>query len=49
MSAAAIDALVCSVEGSLPLATLSAASVGRDEVVYRLDLNEFQGASALLD
>jgi polyisoprenoid-binding protein YceI len=37
MSAAAIDALVCSVEGSLPLATLSAASVERDEVVYRLD------------
>lgn len=37
MSAAAIDALVCCVEGSLPLASLSAASVGRDEVVYRLD------------
>jgi polyisoprenoid-binding protein YceI len=37
MSAPAIDALVCRVEGSLPLATLSAASVGRDEVVYRLD------------
>jgi hypothetical protein len=37
MSAAAIDALVCSVTGSLPLATLSAATVGRHEVVYRLD------------
>jgi polyisoprenoid-binding protein YceI len=37
VSAAAIDALVCCVEGSLPLASLSAASVGRDEVVYRLD------------
>ena len=37
MSAAAIDALVCMVEGALPLASLSAASVGRDEVVYRLD------------
>ena len=34
---AAIDALICSVEGALPLASLSAASVGRDEVVYRLD------------
>jgi polyisoprenoid-binding protein YceI len=34
---AAIDALVCGVEGALPLASLSAASVGRDEVVYRLD------------
>jgi polyisoprenoid-binding protein YceI len=37
MSAAAIDALVCSVTGSLPLATLSAATVGHHEVVYRLD------------
>ena len=37
MSAPAIDALVCSVEGSLPLATLATASVGRDEVVYRSD------------
>jgi polyisoprenoid-binding protein YceI len=34
---AAIDALVCEVEAALPLASLSAASVGRDEVVYRLD------------
>lgn len=33
----AIDALVCALDGELPLASLSAASVDRDEVRYQLD------------
>jgi polyisoprenoid-binding protein YceI len=34
---AAIGALVCKVQGTLPLASLSAASLAPDEVLYRID------------
>lgn len=34
---AAVAALVCQARGQLPLASLSAASVARDEVVYQID------------